>query len=89
MSNIGYFQVDDVTLRGAPARDSCFSIVYRDAEMHEFGDMSDTSRREMLHRHMSNEITSLDIAADCLAQFHRLFGNIEASHDGLARGGLQ
>jgi uncharacterized ferritin-like protein (DUF455 family) len=69
MSDIGYFELSGLTLRDAPARDACFSIVYRDAEMHEFGDMSDISRREILHRHMANEITSLDIAADCLAQF--------------------
>src|SRR6185436_16725465 len=31
--------------------------------------MSDVARREMIHRHMTNEITSLDIAADCLAEF--------------------
>jgi uncharacterized ferritin-like protein (DUF455 family) len=69
MNAIGYFQVENITLRDAPARDSCFSIVYRDAEMHEHAGMSDVARREMIHRHMTNEITSIDIAADCLAEF--------------------
>jgi uncharacterized ferritin-like protein (DUF455 family) len=69
MSDIGYFEVGNVRLRGDPARDSCFRIVYRDADMHEHSELSDTARREIVHRHMSNEITSLDIAADCLAEF--------------------
>ena len=38
-------------LREAPARDACFKVVYSDAEMHEFGDMSEIARRERLHRH--------------------------------------
>lgn len=69
MSDIGYFQVENVTLREDPARDPCFRIVVRDADMHEHRDSSDAARREMVHRHMTNEITSLDIAADCLAEF--------------------
>ena len=40
MSGIGYFQVENVTLRKAPARDACFTVVYHDAEMHEFAEMS-------------------------------------------------
>ena len=51
MNEIGYFKVGDVTLRDAPARDECFKVVYTDAEMHEFGDMSEIARREMIHRH--------------------------------------
>jgi len=69
MSEIGYFKVENLLLREAPARDACFTVVYRDAEMHEHAEASDIARREMLHRHMTNEITSLDIAADCLAEF--------------------
>jgi uncharacterized ferritin-like protein (DUF455 family) len=69
MNAIGYFKVENITLRDAPARDACFNIVYRDAEMHEHAGMSDVARREMIHRHMTNEITSIDIAADCLAEF--------------------
>jgi len=69
MTEIGFFRVEDMTLRMAPARDACFTIVYRDADMHEFGEASEVARREIIHRHMTNEITSLDIAADCLAEF--------------------
>ena len=69
MSGIGYFQVGNITLREAPARDACFTVVYRDADMHEFEGLSEIARREIVHRHMTNEITSLDIAADCLAEF--------------------
>ena len=69
MSRIGHFQVENLTLRGDPARDACFTVVYRDADMHEFDQLSEVARREMVHRHMTNEITSLDIAADCLAEF--------------------
>jgi uncharacterized ferritin-like protein (DUF455 family) len=69
MSDIGYFKVDDITLRQAPARDVCFQVVWRDSEMAEHEQMSDVGRREIVHRHMTNEITSLDIAADCIATF--------------------
>jgi uncharacterized ferritin-like protein (DUF455 family) len=69
MSEIGYFQVGDVTLRDAPARDQCFKVVYTDADMHEFGDMSEIARREMIHRHMTNEMTSVDMAAAAVAEF--------------------
>ena len=69
MTEIGYFKVDDVILRDPPARDSCFKVVWRDAEMAEYAEMGDIGRREILHRHMTNEITSIDIAADCLVAF--------------------
>lgn len=69
MNEIGFFQVENVTLREAPARDTCFKIVYRDADMHEYSELSAIARREIVHRHMTNEITSIDIAADCLAEF--------------------
>jgi uncharacterized ferritin-like protein (DUF455 family) len=69
MSEIGYFKVGSMMLREAPARDACFKVVYTDAEMHEFGDMSEIARREMIHRHMTNEMTSVDMAAACVAEF--------------------
>lgn len=69
MSNIGWFQLGDVRLREEPQRDRCFRVVRTDAEMQEYEKNSDAGRREMLHRHMSNEITSLDIAAQCLVDF--------------------
>jgi uncharacterized ferritin-like protein (DUF455 family) len=69
MTDIGYFKVEDLVLRESPARDACFQVVWRDAEMAEHREMSDAGRREIVHRHMTNEITSLDIAADCIAAF--------------------
>ena len=69
MSDIGFFKVDDITLREPPARESCFQVVWRDAEMAEHQEMDEVGRRELVHRHMTNEITSIDIAADCIAAF--------------------
>jgi uncharacterized ferritin-like protein (DUF455 family) len=66
---IGYVQVGRTMLRAAPARDDCFTVVRDDREMHEYEGTGELARREMVHRHMSNEITSLDIAAQCLAEF--------------------
>jgi uncharacterized ferritin-like protein (DUF455 family) len=65
----GTFELAGLTLRDDPARDACFRLVRRDVEMHEHDGSGPEARREMLHRHMSNEITSLDIAAQCLAEF--------------------
>lgn len=69
MKEIGYFRLGQLTLRRASARDSCFTVVLRDAEMHEHERSDGRALRETVHRHMSNEITSLDIAAQCLADF--------------------
>lgn len=69
MGEIGYSMNAGVELRDPPARDDCFQVVWRDVEMHEHGGLGDAARREMLHRHMTNELTSLDIAADTLVAF--------------------
>ena len=69
MTDIGYFDLDGITLRQEPARDACFTIVRADTEMAEFDSSEEAARREMIHRHMSNEITSIDIAAQCIADF--------------------
>jgi hypothetical protein len=66
---IGYIELGGVRLRADPARDACFDVVHRDAEMHEYAGSDPAAGREMVHRHMSNEVTSLDIAAQCLADF--------------------
>jgi uncharacterized ferritin-like protein (DUF455 family) len=63
------FEFRGVTLRKDPARESAFQCVDVDAEMHEYADFSDVSRRERIHRHMNNEIGGLDIAAQCLVDF--------------------
>lgn len=69
MQTIGYFRAGDLTLREEPARDSCFTVTRNELEMEEREGMDVAARREMLHRHMTNEITSLDIAAACIADF--------------------
>jgi uncharacterized ferritin-like protein (DUF455 family) len=69
MKDIGFIQVGDLTLRADPARDSCFTVVRSDTELHEYEGTGEVARRELVHRHMSNEITSLDIAAQCVAEF--------------------
>jgi uncharacterized ferritin-like protein (DUF455 family) len=69
MSGIGYYDVEGVRLREEPARDSRFRVVRRDSELEEQDVATDAGRRETIHRHMSNEITSLDIAAQCLVDF--------------------
>src|SRR5262249_17227269 len=58
-----------VTLRRDPAREACFEVVHLHNEMHDYNDMSETSRRQRLHRHMHNEMQSLEIAAQCLVDF--------------------
>lgn len=58
-----------MTLRKDPAREPCFKVVDTDAEMVAWSDMSPQSRRERLHRHMNNETSSLEIAAQCLADY--------------------
>ena len=69
MKTIGHFELDGLTLREPPARDACFTVVRRDAEMQEYAPDDERALRETVHRHMSNEITSLDIAAECLREF--------------------
>ncbi len=61
--------VGGVELRRDPAREPCFTVVHTDAEMQEWPDMSDISRRERLHRHMNNETGAMEIAARCLLDF--------------------
>src|SRR2546429_1083519 len=61
--------MDDCVRREPPARDACLTVVSRDIDMHEFGDFSEVARREALHRHMTNEMTSVDMAAACVAEF--------------------
>ncbi len=61
--------VRGVTLRADPAREPCFKVVHDAAELADYADMSDTSRRQRLHKHMHNEMQSLEMAAQSLADF--------------------
>lgn len=61
--------VGGVPLRRDPARESCFAVVHLNRELHDYEGMSDVSRRQRLHRHMHNEMQTLEIAAQGLADF--------------------
>ena len=69
MSEIGYFTVGEIRLRQEPAREARFEVVRHETEMKEIGLGTPEGRREIVHRHMTNEITSLDIAAQALVDF--------------------
>ncbi len=38
IEEIGFYKIGDTVLREPPARDPCFKVVTRDADMHEYGD---------------------------------------------------
>ena len=61
--------VRGVTLRADPAREPCFKVVSDAAELADYADMSDVARRQRLHKHMHNEMQSLEMAARTLADF--------------------
>jgi uncharacterized ferritin-like protein (DUF455 family) len=61
--------VRGVSLRRDPARESCFTVVQMHKDLHDYDDMSEISRRQRLHRHMHNEMQTLEIAAQGLADF--------------------
>lgn len=62
--------MNDALLHSDPAREACFTVAHSEAEMVEIEDFgSADSRRERLHRHMNNEIGSMEIAAQCLVDF--------------------
>lgn len=61
--------VRGVSLRRDPAREACFTVVHLHKDLHDYDDMSDASRRQRLHRHMHNEMQTMEIAAQGLADF--------------------
>lgn len=62
--------LNGLSLCADPAREACFTIAAHESEMAEFdGLASPLGRRERLHRHMNNEVGSLEIAAQCLVDF--------------------
>ena len=69
IQDIGFFEIGGLKLRANAARDPHFKVVVSDADLHEYEGTSDIARRELVHRHMSNEITSLDIAAQCVFEY--------------------
>jgi uncharacterized ferritin-like protein (DUF455 family) len=61
--------IKGITLRSDPAREACFSVAQDDTGMQDLPGMSVMARRQRLHRHMNNEIGSVEIAAQCLVDF--------------------
>lgn len=58
-----------ITLREDPAREPCFTVVQDSAELLDYDDMSPVSRRQRLHKHMHNEMQSIEMSAQSLADF--------------------
>jgi len=61
--------VRGVKLHCDPAREPCFKVVELHKDLHDYDDMSEVSRRQRLHRHMHNEMQTLEIVAQGLADF--------------------
>jgi len=61
--------VRGVTLRADPSREPCFKVVHDASELADYSDMSEASKRQRLHKHMHNEMQSLEMAAQSLADF--------------------
>lgn len=65
-----FVDVNGIRLCTDPARESCFKVVWKGSEMAQFEDeLSPPAMREKLHRHMNNEIGSMEIASQTLADF--------------------
>lgn len=58
-----------ITLRAGPAREACFTIVTDQADMSKFNESSPEHRREFLHGNLNEEVQSLEIAAQSIADF--------------------
>jgi uncharacterized ferritin-like protein (DUF455 family) len=62
--------INGFTLREDPCRESCFTIAQTDEEMISIDDLSSPEgQRERLHRHMNNELGTMEIAAQTLVDF--------------------
>ncbi len=61
--------VRGVTLRRDPAREEAFTVAQLHSELADYADMSEVARRQRLHKHMHNEMQTLEIAAQSLADF--------------------
>lgn len=61
--------VRGATVRADPAREPCFKIVHNAADLADYADMSTVARRQRLHKHMHNEMQSIEMSAQSLAEF--------------------
>jgi uncharacterized ferritin-like protein (DUF455 family) len=69
METIDTIVVRGVTLRASPAREPHIKVVTDQSEMVHFEEGSLEARREQLHGDVNNEIQSLEIAAQSIADF--------------------
>jgi uncharacterized ferritin-like protein (DUF455 family) len=61
--------VRGIELRSDPARESLFEVVDLHSQLRKFSESSEESQREKLHREFNNEIQSLEIAAQSIAEY--------------------
>ena len=61
--------VRGMTMRKDPAREPCFAVADTDDQMISWPDWTNESKRERIHRHMNNEISTAEVAAQCLCDF--------------------
>src|SRR5678815_2268928 len=61
--------VRGATLHCDPAREECFTVVELHKDLCDYDDMSEISQRQRLHRHMHNEMQTLEIVAAMIADF--------------------
>jgi hypothetical protein len=62
-------KVRGFTLRKDPARKACFAVANTDDQMISWPEWTDESKRERIHRHMNNEMSTTEVAAQCLYNF--------------------
>jgi uncharacterized ferritin-like protein (DUF455 family) len=69
-TTIGFIKVrGGVTLRASPAREPCYRVVTDQADMSKSPEGSLEHRKELLHSDVNEEIQSLEIAAQSIADF--------------------
>lgn len=61
--------VRGIKLRADPAREPCFTVVHDATQLADYSDMSDVARRQRLHKHMHNEMQSLEMSAQSVVDF--------------------
>ena len=57
------------TLRAGPAREACFTVVTDQADLLKFDENSPEHRRQFFHGNLNEEVQSLEIAAQSIADF--------------------
>lgn len=61
--------VRGATVRADPAREPAFRVVHDSTDLADYADMSAIARRQRMHKHMHNEMQSIEMSAQSLAEF--------------------